>query len=162
MARLRSPARLVVTVSLGMTALGGCRHDYRVGDHVLVERKGTECGAVIVSVEGPAKFRVHYDGYNDEWDETIPGTRLRGRLSGPVPTAAVTKRGAPGASASASASAAPPSFYRVGDRVRVEWHGATYTATVVAVLGAERYRVHYEGYGSEWDESIDFARIQRR
>jgi hypothetical protein len=159
MARLRHPARLVLTFSLAMGALGGCRREYRVGDHVLVERKGAEYAGVIVSVEGPAKFRVHYDGYSEEWDETVPGTRIHGRLTAPVPTAAIAKRGAPGVSASASASA-PPSFYRVGDRVRVEWHGATYTASIVAVLGAERYRVHYEGYGSEWDENIGLARIQ--
>jgi hypothetical protein len=44
-------------------------------------------------------------------------------------------------------------------RVRVDWHGKPYAATIVTVLGGERYRVHYDGFGPEWDETIDGARI---
>ena len=66
------------------------------------------------------------------------------------------------AGASGSAAPAPPSVYRVGERVRVEWHGSIYPATIVNVLGDDRYRVHYEGYGNEWDEDIALSRIQRK
>lgn len=145
---------------LSLLALLACSREPRVGDQVLVERKGAEHPAVIVSVQGPSKFRVHYIGYSDEWDETIPGTRLRGRLPGPIPTNIVPQRGGPGANPSPSASATP-SFYRIGDRVRVEWHRSIYNATIVEVLGSERYRVHYEGYGDEWDEDIGLERIRR-
>lgn len=140
--------------------LSACSRDPKVGDQVLVERRGAEHPAVVVAVEGPSKFRVHYVGYSDEWDETIPGTRLRGRLDGPIPTHIVPQRGGPG-SAPAPSTSAPRSFYREGDRVRVEWHRVVYNATIVEVLGSERYRVRYEGYGSEWDEEIGLDRVRR-
>jgi hypothetical protein len=147
--------------------LGGCRRAHQVGDHVLVEWRGDDYPAVIVAIDGPAKFHVHYDGYSEDWDESIPATRIKARLStSPEPMSA----GGPkprvhlGASASASGSTAPrpPSVYRAGDRVRVEWHGSIYPATIINVLGDDRYRVHYDNFGNEWDEDIGLYRIQRK
>jgi hypothetical protein len=147
--------------------LASCRRSNQVGDHVLVAWRGNDYPAVIVGVEGPSKFHVHYDGFSEDWDEVIPATRIRGRLS-TAPLAATgpsnRNRSKPPASGSASASAAPTPLgvYKLGDRVRVEWHGSIYTATIVNVLGDDRYRVHYEGYGTEWDEDIALGRIQRK
>ncbi|HEX9295353.1 MAG TPA: hypothetical protein VF881_05945 [Polyangiaceae bacterium] len=155
-------------VLLGMA---GCRRAHQVGDHVLIDWRGGEYPAVIVGVEGPAKFHVHYDGFSEDWDETIPATRIRARLSttpGAAPPAAprTKTQPKPGASAgaSASASAAPQvlDVYRLGDHVRVEWHGSIYPATIIGVLGDDRYRVHYDGHGNEWDEDIPMNRVQRK
>ena len=45
--------------------------------------------------------------------------------------------------------------YRVGDHVLVEWEeGKTYPAYVLEVNGRSRYRVHFEGYDSRWDEDV--------
>jgi len=143
----------------------GCRRAYQVGDHVLVAWRGSDYPAVIVGVEGPSKFHVHYDGFNEDWDEVIPATRIRARLSAvpsPTPPGPPAAKSQSKAAASGSAAPTPPSVYRLGDRVRVEWHGSIYTATIVTVLGDDRYRVHYEGYGSEWDEDINLSRIQRK
>jgi hypothetical protein len=159
------PSRLLFALFLLLT---GCRRAHQVGDHVLVDWRGDEYPAVIVAIEGPAKFHVHYDGYSDDWDESIPATRIRGRLSTTTsqPGAAppVKMRARPGASAG-DAGMAPPhplSVYRTGDRVRVEWHGSVYPATIINVLGDDRYRVHYDNYGNEWDEDIGLYRIQRK
>jgi hypothetical protein len=152
-----------VTAAL-LFGLSSCRRPNQVGDHVLVEWRGGEYPAVIVGVEGVSRFRVHYDGFSEDWDETVPATRVRGRLStnpgavAPVPANKARAR----ASASAAPAPLPPSVYHLGDRVRVEWHGSMYPATVVAVLGDDRYRVHYESYGDEWDEDIPMSRIQRK
>src|SRR6266550_192841 len=123
-----------------LLSLLGCRRAHQVGDHVLVDWRGGDYPAVTVAVEGPSKFHVHYDGFSEDWDEVIPATRIRSRLS---------------------TSPTPPSVYRVGDRVRVEWHGSIYPATILTILGDDRYRVHYEGFGNEWDEDIALSRIQR-
>ena len=142
----------------------GCRRAHQVGDHVMVSWRGGDYPAVIVGVEGPSKFHVHYDGFSEDWDEVIPATRIRARLSAspsPAPGTAPPVR-ATKASASGSAAPVPPSVYRLGDRVRVEWHGSIYSATIVNVLGDDRYRVHYEGYGNEWDEDIGLSRIHRK
>ncbi len=159
--------------TIAFFGIAGCRRAHQVGDHVLVEWRGGEYPAVIVGVEGPAKFHVHYDGFGEDWDETIPATRIRGKLStapgaAPIATPQAKSHPKPGATASvsatASASAAPllPNVYRLGDHVRVEWHGSIYPATIISVLGDDRYRVHYEGLGNEWDEDVPMNRIQRK
>jgi hypothetical protein len=150
--------------AVGIALLWGCRRGHQVGDHVLVEWRGAEYSAVIVAVEGPSRFVVHYDGYSDDWDEEIPATRIRGRLS-MTPVSGPPAKPAPvraRAGASALSDAGPRSVYREGERVRVEWHGSIYPATITGVLGDDRYRVHYEGYGNEWDEDVGLNRIQRK
>jgi hypothetical protein len=58
-----------------------------------------------------------------------------------------------------SCSAGAPSSRAPGDRVRVRWRGSNYVATIVAVEGSGKFLVHYEGYGSEWDEVVPEDRI---
>ena len=162
----------VIALLLALTGTS-CRRANQVGDHVLVDWRGADYPAVIVGIEGSARFRVHFDGYSNDWDEILPATRIKGRLS--TTPNAVIARGLPmkpSVSAEASASAAPssavpvpaavPSMYHVGDRVRVEWHGSIYPASIIELSSDGRYRVHYEGFGNEWDETIGAQRIQRK
>jgi hypothetical protein len=44
-------------------------------------------------------------------------------------------------------------------RVEVEWEGDWYPATILEVRGA-KYRIHYLGYGAEWDEWVTGARMR--
>jgi len=142
----------------------GCKENYVVGDHVLVEWEKSFYPAVIIEVEGPARYRVHFDGYDAIWDQSVNVTKIKGRVTGPVvpppPPAKVLRRmGAPVASSSGD-DGGTPSRYKKDQRVRVRWHGKIYSATIVEVLGNERYRVHYAGFGDEWDEEIDVSRIK--
>lgn len=142
----------VVLLSLAL----GCSRSYRVGDEVMVEWEGKEYPAVIISAE-PAKFKVHYDGYDEIWDETVLKSRVkrfkRENEIKPEPPAKVRAK---------AMEAAQTNTYRVGDNVRVEWSGRMYGAQIIDVVGKERYRVHYEGYGAEWDENVGLSRIQPR
>jgi hypothetical protein len=53
--------------------------------------------------------------------------------------------------------------YRVGDHVLVEWEeGKAYPAYVLEVNGRSRYRVHFDGYDSRWDEDVGIDRIVGR
>jgi hypothetical protein len=52
---------------------------YKAGDKVNVEWKGQVYGATIMSVGGPDKIKVHYDGYEAKWDEVVTASRIRGR-----------------------------------------------------------------------------------
>lgn len=150
----RALSALVVALALA-TAAPGCKRTYAIGDQVLVEWEGQEYPATILKIEGSLKYRVHYDGYDDLWDEVITRDRLRGLVEGRPP------RPEPPAKVRAHAlSAAKTNVYRIGDRVRVEWHGQIYPALVTAIVGQERYRIHYEGYGTEWDEIVGLSRIQ--
>jgi hypothetical protein len=89
------------------------------------------------------------------WDEVIPRDRIKGLVEGtlvqPEPPAKVRAK---------AIQAAQTNVYKIGDRVRVEWHGQIYPAVVTGIVGQERYRIHYEGYGNEWDETVGLSRIQ--
>ncbi len=50
--------------------------------------------------------------------------------------------------------------WSAGDTVEVEWHGVWYAAKVLEVESEGQYRIHYEGYGKEWDEVVDDTRIR--
>ncbi|MBK8255382.1 MAG: hypothetical protein IPK82_22325 [Polyangiaceae bacterium] len=142
---------------LATAGLSGCKRQYAVGDHVYVDWEGNEYPAVIIVAVSPTKYKVHYDGYDSMWDETVPRDRIKGLVEGaarhPEPPAKVRAK---------ALQAAQTNRYKVGDRVRVEWHGQLYQATISSVVGTERYRVHYDGYGNEWDETVDSSRIQPR
>ncbi len=159
--RFLRPVAVALALS-SVATLPACKDSYVVGDHVLVEWEGNDYPAVIVAIEGPARFRVHYDGYDRIWDENVNQTRIKGRVKGPIlappPPEKVLKRGGAPAS-SHSAAVGAPSRFREGTRVRVQWHGKPYSATIIQVLGGERYRVHYDGFGPEWDETIEASRI---
>jgi hypothetical protein len=152
--RRKLPLAGAVALVLALT-LTGCKHSYGVGDHVLVEWEGTNYPAMIIEAPGPAKFKVHYDGYDAMWDEVIPRDRIKGVVEGtlvqPEPPAKVRAK---------AIQAAQTNVYKIGDRVRVEWHGQIYPAVITGIVGQERYRIHYEGYGNEWDETVGLSRIQ--
>jgi hypothetical protein len=145
---------LAILVAL---APAGCKRRYDVGDPVLVEWEKNTYPAVILEVAGPTKFKVHYEGYDPIWDEVVPRDRIKGFAEGKV----VHPEPPPKVRAKAL-EAAQKNIYKIGDRVRVEWHGTMYPAIVVGIVGQERYRIHFEGYGDEWDDTVGLNRIQPR
>jgi hypothetical protein len=52
--------------------------------------------------------------------------------------------------------------YRVGEYVWVEWEGGQYPAYIVERKSESRFRVHYDGYDSRWDEDVTLERIKSR
>lgn len=52
--------------------------------------------------------------------------------------------------------------FRVGDYVLVEWgeEGLLYPAYILQKKSSARFRVHYEGYPSRWDEDVTLERIK--
>ena len=135
----------------------GCNRPLDVGDHVLVEWEGNVYPAMIVEGPGPGKGKGHYDGYDEIWDEVVPRSRVKGAVEGtvviPEPPEKVRRT---------AIEAAKTNQFKIGDRVKVDWHGHYYNAVVVGVVGPERYRVHYEGYGNEWDENVGRDRIRAK
>lgn len=148
---------IVLAIALAVSVTTGCKRNYGVGDHVLVEWEGNTYPAMIIAATSPTKYKVHYEGYDDIWDEVVPRNRIKGFVEGdvvqPEPPAKVRAK---------ALQAAQTNVHKLGDRVRVEWHGQMYPAVITGIVGQERYRVHYEGYGSEWDETVGLSRIQTR
>jgi hypothetical protein len=150
----RLVSTLIICIALVLSA---CSRAYDVGDHVLVDWEGSVYPAMIIEVPGPGKIRVHYEGYDEIWDETIPRSRIKGLVEGPVaipePPEKVRRT---------AIDAAKSNRYKIGDRVKVDWHGHDYRALVVGIVGPERYRIHYEGYGNEWDENVGRERLRAK
>lgn len=74
---------------------------------------------------------------------------------------------APSASAKATPRPDPTESLRasqpgraVGSKIEVEWHGRYYPATVLATTPDGKTRIHYDGYGDEWDEDVGEDRIR--
>jgi|JI10StandDraft_1071094.scaffolds.fasta_scaffold214714_3 LSD1 subclass zinc finger protein len=64
-----------------------------------------------------------------------------------------------------AAPAAPPSAgsrYRSGQPVLCEWRGQWWPASVLEVLGDDLYSIHYDGYSSSWDETVNASRLALR
>ncbi|HEX4335124.1 MAG TPA: Tudor-knot domain-containing protein [Polyangiaceae bacterium] len=142
--------------------VAACHDDYRIGEFVWVDWDGRDYPAYVIDRKHNAKYRVHYDGYDTRWDEDVTVDRVKGRIKGPatVPPPPERVARAMGISPTPSASAATvSSTFAVGDRVRVRWRESVYTATVMALEGRSKIRVHYEGYGPEWDEVVSEERI---
>jgi hypothetical protein len=145
----------LIALLVALLSAGGCKRTYSVGDKVLVEWEGNVYPAVIIEATGPSRYKVHYDGYDTIWDETVTRDRIRGIAEGRVPAPE------PPAKVRAKAiQAAQTNVHKIGDRVRVEWHGQIYPAVIIAIVGHEKYQIHYEGYGDEWNETVGLSRIQ--
>ena len=141
-----------------------CKNPYRVGEHVWVEWEGRDYPAYILEKKSATRFRVHYEGYDERWDEDVTLDRIKSRVEGPAPVPPPpekVERGS-GANPKASASAAPVTPYKMGDRVRVRWRGSVYAATVISVAAPDRVLVHYDGHESAWDETVSIERIVSR
>ena len=54
------------------------RASWKVGDRVKVSWKGSWYPASILDVDD-GKYRIHYDGYEDSWDEWVDALRIKGR-----------------------------------------------------------------------------------
>lgn len=72
----------------------------------------------------------------------------------PTPPAAPAAPAAPGAPATSPAGA-----YKAGDKVDVEWNGDWWQGEILQVDGS-RYKVHYIGWESSWDEWVTTARLR--
>lgn len=165
-----SRAALIAALVVAPVVAPACSRPYRVGDYVWVEWDGQSYPAYIVDVKG-SRFRVHFDGYEQRWDDDVTLERIKGQIEAPVPSSqlppppARVARLLPASvrAASSSSGAAPAgpvaSPYKVGDRLRVRWRESIYTATVTEVPSASRVRVHYEGHENAWDETVDVERV---
>ena len=55
--------------------------------------------------------------------------------------------------------------YTKGQKVQVEWKGTWYASTILEVgsgANAGKYKIHYDGWGSEWDEWVPPSRIKAK
>ncbi len=147
----RAPGRgrRALLAGLCLAALGGCQARYRVGERVLVTVGEGERAAYVVSVEGPARYRVRFEGVGDGRETAVTADRIAGRAP------------APGSGLARDEPARAEDF-AVGDRLRVTWGGSPCAATVLALEPGGRLLVRYDGLETDWDESIPLERVLGR
>lgn len=63
---------------------------------------------------------------------------------------------------SAATSAPASASYAVGAAVDVQWNGDWWQGTIVSVLPGNQYKIHYVGWGPEWDEVVGPSRLRAR
>jgi len=80
------------------------------------------------------------------------------RAPAPPPRAPAAQQPRP-TPASRGAPAGANGRWRVGDRLEVYHRSYWYPSRIVAIEGT-RYRIHYEGYGSQDDEWVDASRMR--
>ncbi len=76
-----------------------------------------------------------------------PGTALAATPP-PTPTAVASAQPVPAKAALA-----------IGSRGQVLWKGRYYAATVIGPAGPDKYKIHYNGYESSWDEVVGPSRM---
>lgn len=59
-----------------------------------------------------------------------------------------------------SSSAATNAKYKVGDKVMITWKNGVYPGVILSVVG-DKYKIHYDNYGSNWDEVVGTDRLRR-
>ncbi len=141
----------------------GCKEGYRVGEHVLVEYDEGVYPAFIKEKHGRTKLVVHFQGCDAVWIREVTVDKVKGRILESEAARANTERRfacAPREPTPEQRAANSP--FKVGDRVRVRWRGTTYGATIVGVVAADRYLVHYDGHESAWDEVVGIERMAGR
>jgi RNA binding chromodomain-containing protein/agenet domain-containing protein len=115
------------------------------GDKAEVKWKGRWYPATVSQAVGNRCF-IHYDGYANSWDEWVGPGRIRIISSSAPPPAAVVV-GTP--------------LYSVEEAVMVLWHGSWWPAHVLRAE-ANRWFIHYDNYGNNWDEWVGPGRIKKR
>lgn len=161
----RRSRRAFVLILLAPVLATRCKRPYRVGDHVLVEWE--EGGAAlypgfIIERVDETRYRIHFDGYDTRFDEDLGADRIRGLVTGPVPTPPPPKHvarlvGLPLEPDAGAALVVNP--YKVGDRLRVRWRGSIYSAFILEIVAKDRVLVRYEGHESAWDEVVPLDRV---
>jgi hypothetical protein len=108
---------------------------YQLHDGVRILYGDTWYPGRIEAVDGKL-YTVSYDGYRDDWNETVGPERLK-----PLP-----KR-------------TPAGTLGVGSAVWINWGGSWHRGQILAVT-KRGYKITYDGYGSNWDEVVTRARLK--
>ena len=76
----KSVAILAVVIMLTVFACNASAVEYKKGQKVMVEWKGKWYDSTILEVgtgDKAGKFKIHYDGWSDSWDEWVGTDRMK-------------------------------------------------------------------------------------
>jgi hypothetical protein len=120
----------------------------------------------VLEIDGN-KYRAHYEGYGSGSDEWLLADRLRPRAADDFQAlfaadAAAEADAAPKTDAASATNAADPNAtYSAGDAVDILWNSSWWAGRIKKKDG-KRYRIGYDGYGTQWDEWVTAERLRPR
>lgn len=104
--------------------------------------------------ESQTRCFVHYDGYESSWDEWVGADRIH------------VERRHHGDWEHSKSEQQPyiSSNYHVGQHVMAYWKNSWYPAVIIEESRHDqgKFKIHYEGYGSDWDEWLWTDRLRRK
>ncbi|EDV23062.1 uncharacterized protein TRIADDRAFT_57945 [Trichoplax adhaerens] len=104
---------------------------YYKGQRVEIKYSSSWYKGTVLKTRYCDTFKIHYDGWQDSYDETISREVLRGRDKTAI---------------------SPDTPIKVGDKVEAKWHSTWYKATILQCFEKEQAAfVRYDGYSSSWD-----------
>lgn len=106
-------------------------------------------------------YRLTWSQQKQMWDIRANKHGYGSGANPAQPPAVAANPASPGSAHSRSAPQTAALPYRLGDSVLVLWNRKWYAATVIQ-LGGRNVRIHYDGYGSNYDEWVDGSRIRYR
>lgn len=125
------------------------------GDLVEARSRAEGWGPAYVLAVDRHAYRVHFEGKDDRFDETLPSGRLRARATMP----ARMTRPPEGTIPPAASDGMPSLRFRRGDRVDVFWGDVFWKAIVRSAEADDRYLVHYDGWPED-DEVVPRSRMR--
>jgi hypothetical protein len=139
----------------------------KVGDRLFAEWHGTWYEAEVVRLNGDGSVHIHYTGWGEESDESLPLNRLA--RTQPTTSALAAKPSVPGLGPIYADSldhflmgepvdATTP--LRTGDNVHVLWQGSWWAGEVMTLNLDGSVNIHYKGWDSQWDEVATRDRLQ--
>lgn len=108
---------------------------HAAGDPMFVEWSGSWWKATAIAPIPDGRTVIHYVGWSEDYDEVVKPKRIRNELK-------------------------TTTTFALNEAVFVEWKGSYWAAHVTA-LNIGSYKIHYDGYGPEWDEGVAASRIVR-
>jgi len=123
----------VSSAQTGKAAVTAVAKGHAAGDALYVEWGGSWWKATAIAPLPDGRTVIHYDGWSEDYDEIARPKRIRTPLS-------------------IQTTPSP------GESVFVEWKGSWWPAKILKVSKGG-YRIHYDGYGPEWDEDVGPARV---
>jgi hypothetical protein len=140
-----SPVPAPVEVASPPPAVLASRFDQ--GAHVEVSFSGTWYDATVVSVVGPDRWEISYDGYSSDWNQIVGPERIRPRQpSQPELEAGRAVRSV--------------RELQEGMTVLVLYGETWYPALIRGFAPDRQVRISYVGYGPEWDETVTLERLR--
>jgi hypothetical protein len=105
------------------------------GDALFVEWGGSWWKATSIAPLGDGRTVIHYVGWGEDYDEVAKPKRIRTEIQNKA-------------------------IFALNESVFVEWKGSWWPAKITKHnIGS--YRIHYDGYGPEWDEDVPGSRVVR-